>query len=115
MDTDFTPLRQAVARLDLPSADAVADLLRAEGIKGSNTGNAWKCPIANFLTREAPVPGLVINAGPIGLFYCDNETLLTVGPTLNVPPAASAFMLCFDNETHFQDLAEVPLDSDPCV
>jgi len=93
-------LEEVVAMLDLPSAEAVADLLREHGVKGRRLSGCG-CPVAEFaraLTGREAVTG----GATISLRWSD-------GRYVGLPPSATEFIRRFDDgDPAFADLVARP-------
>ena len=79
-------LAEVVAMLDLPTAEDVADLLRAHGVKG-RWADACCCPVATF------VRCLVGERVTIG---ADRVSSMGGEEAVGLPPAAVKFVSRFD-------------------
>lgn len=89
-------LTEVVAMLDLPTAEDVADLLRANGVTG-RPGDPCCCPVATFVRGVSGRKVMVILS--VGVL-----TLEGAVEKVDLPPAATTFLECFDADRAFGDL-----------
>lgn len=82
------------------TADEIADLFRAEGIKGSHS--AATCPVSNYLKRETGVRYSVFFSAAR---YDEAECREGPGPRYEVPSSVFTFIQRFDAH-QYPDLEE---------
>ena len=99
-------LAEVVAMLDLPTAEDVADLLRAHGVKGRPTDPCC-CPVARFAEqvtgRQTNVGGNAVAVGPYSIWQ--EQEAWGSRDAIDLPKAAVVFGLRFDaDDPAFADL-----------
>ena len=100
-------VKEAVARLDLDSAGAVAAFFRERGVKGVRA-RSQRCPIAEYIKQETGLQEIAATFGAVIVStsktpcVCGAEGCMVgkTGETVPLPQAARDFMEVFDNGSY---------------